>query len=237
MSFIYSSVSNLIIQGSPTLQSTVDVTVTAASLGTSRPTFNNIPTGLAIDENTSLNSTVTTVTAQSSNGASVTYSIAGGNTGNVFAVKSGTGRIYVRGEVDYELMTEYRLWIEATQGGASTGSSFAEVVIAVRDKNDNDPKFSQTVYEASIKEDRPFGSSVITVTATDADSNVNGDVTYSLSGKDADLFRINAAGKIATFTALDRETVDLYSLTVTATDNVSNSFVFVINHCGCILEP
>lgn len=219
------------LQGSPAQTSTVDVEVTAALMGTASPTFDPIETGLSLKENIQGNSTVTTVTATSSNGAAVSYSIAGGNTGDVFDVKSNTGRIYVKGVVDYELMTEYRLWIEAAQGGTTAGSSYAEVVVTIEDENDNKPRFSKTLYDVSIAEDRYFGSSLVRVTATDEDSGQNGNVTYSLAGKDAGKFRIDAQGLITTYTQLDREQVDEYSLTVIATDRVSYAF-----HDGSFLE-
>lgn len=199
----------------------VQVQVTASSQGTSRPTFGAIPTSLRVRENGALNSTVTTVTAQSSNGAAVSYDIAGGNIGRAFGVESNTGRIYVKGEVDYELMSEYHLWIEAEQGGSTPATSYAEVVITIDDVNDNKPKFTQAVYEVAIAERTMFGSSILTVTATDADSGLNGEVIYSLSGSNSNLFRIDSDdGEIRTFTNLDRELVDTYSLTVTATDKV-----------------
>lgn len=199
----------------------VQVQVTASSQGTSRPTFGAIPTGLRVRENGALNSTVTVVTAQSSNGVPVSYDIAGGNIGRAFGVESNTGRIYVKGEVDYELMAEYRLWIEADQGGSTPATSYAEVVITVDDVNDNKPKFTQAVYEVAIEERTMFGSSILTVTATDADSGLNGEVIYSLSGSNSNLFRIDSDdGEIRTFTNLDREDVDTYSLIVTATDKV-----------------
>ena len=138
----------------------------------------------------------------------------------MFDVKSSTGRIYVKGVVDYELMSQYSLWIEASQSGTSQASSYAEVVIAIEDENDNKPRFSQTVYNVDIMENSNFGSTVLTVTATDADSGLNGDVTYSLTGKDAASFRIDDTGTIITFTKLDRELIDKYSLTVIAKDMV-----------------
>lgn len=216
------------LQGTPAQTSTVQIEVIASSSGTARPTFNTIPTGLSIKENIQGNTTVTTVTAQSSNGAAVSYNMAGGNIGDVFDVTSSTGRIYVKGIVDYELMPQYRLWIEAAQGGSTPGTSYAEVVITIEDENDNAPRFSASVYEASIAENSYVGSTLIRVTATDADSGQNGNVTYSLAGKDGSLFRINSLGTIITATKLDRETIAEYSLTVIAMDSVS-TVLFLCN--------
>ncbi len=52
------------------------------------------------------------------------------------------------------------------------------------DENDNRPKFLKASYYAVVAENRKLGSSVISVTATDADANENGVVKYSLNGGD-----------------------------------------------------
>ena len=59
------------------------------------------------------------------------------------------------------------------------------------DENDNIPKFSQSVYQAAVAENRKHGSSVIQVTANDPDGGNNGKLTYSLFGGDEN-FKINS---------------------------------------------
>ena len=201
------------------------VEVLSTSSGTP-PVFNTVPTNLKVIENIDLNYNVTTVTARSSNGGSLTYFISGGNIGSCFDIESTTGRIYISGVVDYEVVQQYHLWVEARQ--SPTLSNFEEVVISVEDKNDNWPRFTETLYNVSIEEGR-WGAHVVTVSAEDMDAGENGHVTYSLSGPGASMFRIDEnKGDVVTNAYLDRETIDLYSLTVTAVDNVSitKSLVF-----------
>ena len=184
------------------------------------PVFNTVPTNLKVVENIGFNYNVTTVTARSSNGGSLTYFIAGGNIGSCFNIESSTGRIYISGVVDYEVAQEYHLWVEARQ--SPTLSSYKEVIISVEDQNDNWPRFTEPLYNVSIAEDAMWRTNVVTVKAEDMDAGENGHVTYSLSGPGASMFRIDEeTGNIVTNGNLNRETTDLYSLTATAIDNVS----------------
>ena len=185
------------------------------------PVFNAVPSNLKVIENVDLDTTITTVTASSSSGGTLNYYIAGGNTARSFSIDETTGRIYVSGVIDYEVVQQYHLWVEARQ--SETLSNFKEVIIRVEDKNDNWPRFTKTLYNVSIDEDASFRSPVVTVQAEDLDSGENGHVAFSLAGPDAQVFRIDGeSGDITTYSSLDRETVALYSLTVIAVDNVSD---------------
>lgn len=45
------------------------------------------------------------------------------------------------------------------------------MALTVQDVNDNDPSFEPPRYEASLAEDEPPGTPVVTVTATDPDED------------------------------------------------------------------
>lgn len=53
------------------------------------------------------------------------------------------------------------------------------MVIKIQDENDNAPEFSQSGYTAVVPENVPTGFSVLTVKATDKDSGVNSEISYS----------------------------------------------------------
>lgn len=207
----------------------VPVTIrVSTSSGVIPPAFGSIPADLKVVENLAVDHVVATVTASSSNNSPILYSIVGGNLGAAFRIEQRSGEIKVNGSVDYEVSQQYHLWVMATESGSSWVSNYAEVIIGVVDENDNEPKFSKSLYNVSVAEDAQLLTTVATVTAYDADSGSNGEITYSLSGAEHTKFRIDSkTGKIRTFTLLDRETTDMYSLTVTATDSVSNELV----HC------
>ncbi|XP_053399963.1 cadherin-related tumor suppressor-like [Mercenaria mercenaria] len=212
-------------KGSPVLSSTVPLTVTvSASSGLTPPTFGSIPTNLKVVENLVLDRVITTVTATSANNAPIVYSIAGGNLGDAFGIERSSGRVKVTGQIDYEVIQQYHLWVKAAESGSAEIASYAEVVIGVEDVNDNVPRFTKPLYNVSILEDEMFNSPVVKVKAYDADSGKNGEVFYSLSGTDSLKFRIDSkTGQIKTYTTLDREQKDTYSLTVTASDSGSQN--------------
>ena len=100
----------------------------------------------------------------------------------------------------------------------SSSDLFAQQVI---DTNDNVPQFANLIYEASILENSGPGKSVITVSATDADSpNIQNKLQYSLDATGQRYFAINADnGQIITANEkLDREKDQIVSFYVYAYD-------------------
>ncbi|KAJ8365698.1 hypothetical protein SKAU_G00145290 [Synaphobranchus kaupii] len=100
-------------------------------------------------------------------------------------------------------------------------SSTADIVIHLLDTNDNTPKFSSDYYIARIAENSPGGSNVVSVTATDPDSGLWGEVKYSVYGSGADLFLIHpTSGIIYTqpWATLDAEVKSKYNFYVKAED-------------------
>ncbi|VDO38163.1 unnamed protein product [Onchocerca flexuosa] len=96
--------------------------------------------------------------------------------------------------------------------------------IHIKDVNDNAPVFTQPIYTATIKEDIPFGHTILTgklnyMQAEDKDQNENGRIKYSL---DDNNFTINDQGEISARSRLDadqnRERFFIYRFNVTATD-------------------
>ncbi|XP_058840991.1 cadherin-related family member 1 isoform X3 [Acipenser ruthenus] len=100
-------------------------------------------------------------------------------------------------------------------------SSTADIVIHLLDTNDNIPWFSIDYYIARIPENSPGGSNVVSVTATDPDSGLWGEVKYSIYGSGSDLFLIHpSTGNIYTqpWTTLDTELKSKYNFYVKAED-------------------
>lgn len=91
--------------------------------------------------------------------------------------------------------------------------------ISVKDQNDNRPIFEQSVYNATVRESLPIGSSIVTLRASDLDHDANGKVTYILESEGEDnFFRIDAnSGVISLRSALDRELQAQHVLNVVAT--------------------
>lgn len=113
--------------------------------------------------------------------------------------------------------------MEARDGGYPSKDSLADVKITISDVNDNKPLFDKPTYSASIDEDAPTGSSVVTVFATDADTGNNSEITYDIkTGNEEGMFKLDdKTGEITLNQTLDHETKSSYALVVTASDHGS----------------
>ena len=88
----------------------------------------------------------------------MTYSITGGNRGNVFEVVPSLGQIKIRGHLDYEQgPRQYRLIYRVFD---EKMSNTATVLVKVTDVNDNAPRFDPAEYEVTdiMEEDRSVNS-------------------------------------------------------------------------------
>ena len=72
--------------------------------------------------------------------------------------------------LDRELQGHHRLVVICNDMGQPMRSSTAEIHVAVDDINDNDPVFSETVYNWTITENNAVGAVLGHVLATDRDS-------------------------------------------------------------------
>lgn len=73
------------------------------------------------------------------------------------------------------------------QGGFKEASA-TRVFVNVLDANDNLPKFDQSTYAYSIPENLLPGTNIANLTATDIDSGINSEISYSLQGFGMDKF-------------------------------------------------
>ena len=84
----------------------------------------------------------------------------------------------------------------------------------------NAPEFERQSYAVSVSEDSPIGSTVTTVSATDADSGTNGEITYSIIAGNEDVtFSMDpTSGTIVVAHNLDNKADTSFTLTVQAVD-------------------
>ncbi|XP_023311979.1 cadherin-related tumor suppressor, partial [Anoplophora glabripennis] len=150
----------------------------------------------------------------------VRYAIAGGNTGEALKIDRNSGEVQVGGKgLDYEMSSQYEVWIEAQDSDNPPLRSVLQLIINVTDANDNPPIMNNPLYNASVFEEEAPPLLVVKVSATDADSGENGQVTYKLLDDFEGAFEIDfETGEIYTNTRLDREDIASYELTVEAID-------------------
>ncbi|XP_036380936.1 protocadherin-1-like isoform X2 [Megalops cyprinoides] len=124
--------------------------------------------------------------------------------------------------LDYEHVKDYRVEIVAVDSGNPALSSTNSLKVQVMDVNDNSPVFSPSQFEVDFTEENEPGDKVLDVTATDADSGTNAELTYSIIVVDSStkgLFEINAdTGEVQVRNRLDREHRERYQFHVAATD-------------------
>ncbi|XP_008302193.1 protocadherin gamma-A11-like [Stegastes partitus] len=70
------------------------------------------------------------------------------------------------GQLDREVVSDYNITISATDEGSPPLSSSKSVQLSVADINDNPPVFDQAVYKASLPENSPADTVVVTVNQT-----------------------------------------------------------------------
>uniref|UniRef100_H2LGW2 Cadherin domain-containing protein n=1 Tax=Oryzias latipes TaxID=8090 RepID=H2LGW2_ORYLA len=130
-------------------------------------------------------------------------------------------------ELDREKQKEMDLLLTAVDGGSPQKSGTVVIHITVLDANDNAPVFSQAVYEASLPENSPLETVVVTVSATDADEGVNGDVSYEFGHVTEEVmktFSIDVkVGKILVKGAIDYESTTSFEIRVKARDGLGLS--------------
>ncbi|NXX11902.1 PCDGA protein, partial [Podargus strigoides] len=143
------------------------------------------------------------------------------------AVQAGPGgdqrpELVLAKALDREEAAFHELVLRASDGGEPARTGTARIRVAVLDANDNAPVFSQAEYTVRVPEDMAVGTVLVTLTATDIDEGVNGDVKYSLKKtKDAasQIFMLEVeTGSITLVRSLDFEEGDSYDLEVEARD-------------------
>ncbi|XP_032384545.1 protocadherin beta-15 [Etheostoma spectabile] len=125
-------------------------------------------------------------------------------------------------ELDREQEKELKFVLTAVDGGSPQRSGTAIIHVTVLDANDNAPVFSQVVYKASLPENSPVDTVVVTVSATDADEGPNGDITYNFdhaTDEQVCLFSLDQkTGEIKVKGSIDYETQTSIELRIRAKD-------------------
>ena len=202
--------------GANSTDQTVAITVTDVDEDGSAPIFTSAATASVAENQTA----VYTAQATDADGDPLSYSLSGTDAA-LFTIDPATGVVSFIAPPDFEVPGDaggdnvYDIVVTASDGPNRTNQP---VTITVTNVNDNTPSFT-SLDSADVEENQRLAYTTI---AADADGD---DLSYSLSGMDAALFRINpATGAVSFIDAPDFEAPgdaggdNVYDIVVTASD-------------------
>ena len=207
-----------------TLADAVDVTINVTDVGENRaPVFTEgESTTREVPENAGSGVNIGgAVSATDADDDDLTYTL-GGTDADAFSINRETGQLHTKTALDYETQTSYSVMITVSDGNGK--SAMITVTIKVTDVDENSaPVFTEGESTTrSVAENTATGESIgAPVAATDADNDT---LTYTLGGTDASTFSIvSTSGQLQTKAALDFETTESYSMTISVSDGNGGS--------------
>uniref|UniRef100_A0A673XJJ7 Cadherin, EGF LAG seven-pass G-type receptor 2 n=1 Tax=Salmo trutta TaxID=8032 RepID=A0A673XJJ7_SALTR len=205
--------------GHPVMSSSASVSMTILDVNDNNPEFTQRSYYMRLNEDAVVGTSVVTVSAVDQDiNSVVTYQISSGNTRNRFSItsQSGGGLITLALPLDYKLERQYVLSVTASDG---TLFDTAKVFVNVTDANTHRPVFQSSHYTVNINEDRPVGTTVVVISATDEDTGENARITYFMDDSIPQFDIDSDTGAVTTQMELDYEDQVSYTLAITARDN------------------
>ncbi|XP_006891262.1 PREDICTED: uncharacterized protein LOC102854709 [Elephantulus edwardii] len=209
--------------GDPIRKGSVPIRVLVLDVNDHTPKFTQSVYRVSVPENRSSGTRVLGVNAtdpdEGANGE-VMYSFRNveDKAAEIFQLDSRTGEVLLRGSLDYEKYRFYEMEIQGQDGGGLLTT--AKLLITVLDVNDNPPEITIASSTNSVQENAPPGTVIALVNVQDQDSGENGQVSCFISENLP--FKLEKTYgnyyRLITDRALDREQVDSYTITLTATD-------------------
>ncbi|XP_060576432.1 cadherin-87A-like isoform X2 [Ruditapes philippinarum] len=160
------------------------------------------------------------------------YSIESQSPGQFFAINPSTGVIFVNKPngagikyVDGKPDGRFEVLVTVTDGKYTANS---KVSISVRDINDNAPNFIPSYYEISINETTPPGTSLLQLTAVDADdpTSDNGKLEYTITtgnlGGKFGVNRITGEVFVTEGAVFDYDVINRYQMQAVVNDKGTN---------------
>ncbi|XP_069388103.1 protocadherin alpha-2-like isoform X9 [Paralichthys olivaceus] len=137
--------------------------------------------------------------------------------------QSVSAELVLQKALDREKQDVIELTLTAIDGGKPPKTGNLQIQINVLDVNDNSPVFSKSLYKVQVVENANVGAKLLTLTATDLDDGVNGQLVYSFTERGRlnpdDKFALNdKTGEITVKGDIDYEENQAYEIRVQARD-------------------
>ena len=208
------------------LNNSVAVIIILQNVNEMLPSIEASNYAVAVSENTIVGTTLSSLTCRDSDdnadGLTPTLIPLTNLTNTPIGPTSGGSQSQVslvtRINLDYEDRTQFLVIFRCTDSGGL--SSMAEIRIAIEPYNDNPPRFGQSQYDASLVENPRIGTTVTTITASDADLGSYNQIQYSIiSDSMGSPFSIDSStGAIRVTGLIDYELETNYNIVIQAVD-------------------
>ncbi|XP_014649463.1 PREDICTED: protocadherin alpha-5-like [Ceratotherium simum simum] len=216
--------------GKPELTGAVQLSVRVLDVNDNEPEFEQPEYKVRLMENAAKETFVIKLNAtdpdEGVNGE-ITYSLTSikPNRKPLFTLDENNGEVRVNGTLDYEENKFYEIEVQATDKGNPPMAGHCIVWVEILDVNDNAPEVTVTSLSLPVREDTQPSTIIALISVSDRDSGANGQVICSLTPNVP--FKIMSTFKnyysLVLDSALDRESVSVYKLVVTAQDGGSPS--------------
>ncbi|XP_036247619.1 protocadherin-16 [Molothrus ater] len=205
--------------GSPPAYSNTRVKISVSDVNDNAPAFPTPSDSILLPEATEPGTTVYTLQAEdrdSGANGQVAFELLSGGEGT-FVVEHASGAVRLLGALQYEAISAYSLAIVARDSGVPQLSSTFTLLVHVQAEDDNGPIFDTLTYRVEVQEGVPVSTRFLQVRALAHDVEPS-ELTYHLraDGDAASFGIVPESGWLYVKSALDRETRDLYVLTVLA---------------------
>ncbi len=224
--------------GMPSRSSFVDITVHVMDVNDNHPSM-PANTYVSIPESASPGDVITTLTCTDSDASSdnseiqfqlggVMQELGDGTLAPVIntliEVDVSTGVVTLLAPVDYESVKRYMVSLLCADRGSPVLETTGTLHLQVTAVNEFLPVLNPAAYVATIPEDTELGGSVLTVTATDADEGIQGDITYRIgtgTGPDTPFWIHPQTGMIVIIHQLQCHVSTSYTFQVVASDGAT----------------
>jgi protocadherin-16/23 len=203
------------------------------------PIFQKDKYSFSVKENSSVSVFVGTVQANSydqGSGGIISYSIKSLDSQQHFSIND-SGAIFTKGRLDHEVQSKYEILVEARDHGVPPLFGYVNVVVTVVDINDNFPLWQDYNHCIELEEDHSISDKVHVFNASDKDSGLNGKVTYNMVSGPESVFSLNSeTGYLSLKMPVDYEQVQLYHLTVNASDSGKPALWSLLHVNICVID-
>lgn len=224
----YSLVVKATDNGNPKLSSSATVKIMVTDVNDNQPLFDKNVYKFNIDEEIPGASDVGELVASDKDigkNAELTYSIVKGHIfgfSTMFSIKKMTNNkvMLVANRLDREERDHYTLTVRVEDAGNPRLSSETNVMVVVKDINDNNPVLMQENYNGKVKENVGINTLILKLEATDRDIGLNAEVAYTFTaGVNQSHFKLDAnTGELRTAKRMDYEGIKEYQFDVQAQD-------------------